>query len=286
LKLKTPESEMKLILFFFLLTAYIHPQCSDAGICSLGGHSQEEKQDFRINLSYQYGYSGSTDDISFNTAKVEGEYFYAENSLILLSLPYSGQSGPLGSVSGIGDLLLIASQNIYKNYNTALNIQGGLKLATGNDNAGGLPQAYQSGLGTNDILLGVSLQSYNFYSSAGYQLSGGRNDNIQRVERGDDFLLSAGYNYVLINDLTGGFELLLIKRVGETSIEDPLNPGSFISIPESDNLQINTAVTITYMLTEAAGIKLFGAVPLRKRPVNIDRLTRSLSVAVGAYLAF
>jgi hypothetical protein len=238
-------------------------------------------KDFSLSLSYQYGYSGKDDDISYGSIFLDGKYNYSGNSFVLISVPYNNQSGPLGSTSGIGDIILLVSQNIYKADDFNLSLQGGVKLAAGDESKNNLPQNYQSGLGTNDILLGLSAGYERFYLSTGYQIAGERNDNIQQVKRGDDFLFGAGYNHNLSESFTGGLEFLFIKRLSETSIADPAAPGNYIDIPESDNLQINGAVTLAYKISESIGIKLFGAVPFRKRPVNIDGLTRSLSLSAG-----
>jgi hypothetical protein len=274
---------MKILLLFLLSSILIFPQCSDAGICSLGGQeSDSHNKNLRLGLGYQYGYSSKTDEITYNSIGLDGKYSLNDFTLTIL-LPFNHQTGPLGNVSGIGDLLLTGSYNLLSGYEIPLNIHGGVKLATGNDNKGNLPQAYQSGLGSNDILIGISSAYNNMYVLAGYQIAGGRNDNIQQVKRGDDLLFSVGYNQNVSENFTGGLELLLIKRLDETSIVDPALPGNFISVPESDNLQINGALTLLYMVSENLGVNFFGAIPFRQRPVNIDGLTRSITLAGGIY---
>jgi hypothetical protein len=272
---------VRTLILFMVSAMYVFPQCSDAGICSISGHQQEEMNNLTLSLSYQYGYSGKNDDITYGSILLDGKYYYSGSSFVLISVPYNNQSGPLGSTSGIGDIILLGSQNIYTADEFNLSLQGGVKLATGDENKDNLPQNYQSGLGTNDILLGLSASYVRFHASIGYQIAGGRNDNIQKVERGDDLLFSAGYSHNLSESVTGGLQFLVIKRLGETSIADPAAPESYIKIPESDNLQINGALTLNYNLSESIGLNLFGAVPFRKRPVNTDGLTRSLSLSAG-----
>jgi hypothetical protein len=277
---------MKSFLLIILLSVYVYPQCSDAGVCSIGEHNSMTDKNLRVGLSYVYGNSGKTDDISYSSISLESDYRFLESTSIYLSLPFSFQSGPLGDVSGIGDLLFIINQNIYKTDNLSLNIQGGLKLATGDDNSENLPQMYQSGLGSNDIIFGTSLSYENFSAAIGYQAAGSRNNNIQRVERGDDLLLSGGYTFSFLEQLTLNLQLLFIKRLSETTIADTMNQGNFTAVPESDNLQVNSALSISYMVSEVSEIKLFGAVPFKKRPVNIDGLTRAVSFSAGFFLHF
>jgi hypothetical protein len=277
---------LKILLFTVLFTFYLYPQCSDAGVCSIGDHSIEDySKSFSLGLSFNYGYSGKTDDISYSSLLLEGNYYYTHNSSVYLSLPYSAQSGPLGDVSGFGDLLILINQNVYSTENFHINLQGGAKFETGSDNAEDLPQNYQSGLGSNDLLVGTSIRYYNFNAAVGYQFAGLRNNNKLRVKRGDDFLISAGYDFTIYDKSLVNFQLLMIKRLSQTSIIDTTH-FVFINVPESDNLQINAALTFSYSVSESMRLKFFGAVPFKKRPVNIDGLTRSISLAAGVYLNF
>ncbi len=274
---------MKLFLLIVLSAVYIYPQCSDAGVCSIADHNRSAENILRTGLSYEFGYSGKKDDISYSSIVLKAEYNFLDNTSAHLSLPYSFQSGPLGKISGMGDPLFLLNQNIYISSDLSVNLQGGIKIAGGEDNSENLPQMYQSSLGTNDFLLGASISYTDISLAMGYQLAGGRNGNVLKVKRGDDFLFSAGYNHSFSEVINANIKLLVIKRLSETSIADSSNTGSFVTVAGSDNLQINAAITFSYRISETTEINIFGAVPFKKRPVNIDGLTRSLSLSAGAF---
>src|SRR4030065_2233973 len=108
-----------LVLSTFLLTVIFYSienyaQCSDAGICQLGGHSMEGEEEILFSISgfYKYGYSGKEDDVQFNSLQLNGSYNMFSNTSIQLLIPYNIQSGPTGDVSGIGDLILSLNQNL------------------------------------------------------------------------------------------------------------------------------------------------------------------------------
>jgi hypothetical protein len=269
---------MKYISFFIIFSINIFAQCSDAGVCSVG--DTDNDSDASIGLAYFYGYSGKDDDVIFHSVVLSGDVRIIEGTGIYASIPFSSQKGPLGSVSGIGDLLLLLKQDVYESDNFKAAVQAGVKLATGDDNKSDLPQIYQSSLGTNDLLAGFLLSYYNFNFGAAYQLAGSRNSNVLQLERGDDLLIRGGYRFLLPEDITASIELLSINRLEKSTILAP-DGESFVEVPESNTPQINLTGQIVYPLTGQIDVNLFTAIPLRNRPVNIDGLKRSLTLSAG-----
>lgn len=173
-----------------------------------------------------------------------------------------------------------------------LRAQAGVKMATGEVNADGLPQAYQTGLGTNDLLFGLSFAVSPWNFAVVYQYSRGRSDNTDtRLRRGDDLLGRAGYSLQLA-DSEFGLEILAIKRFSESSALvsgiDPLFSGNdfFINVPDSDQLQVNIAGSATTLLADNVRLLALAVVPMMKRDVNIDGLTRAHTLSVGASYSF
>lgn len=275
-----------LVILAVILTNYVSfPQCSDAGICSVGEQTGERNS--VISLGSTYGSSGKDDNINFYSVKLSGMFLpfsttggFFQNSSFVVEVPFNIQSGPLGSVNGLGDLTILFNQPLYSS-KIDLVMSVGAKIATANVDGNSLPQAYQSGLGTNDILLGLTLvyESINF--SIGYQKSTGRSSNsLTRLKRGDDLLLKAGYQFKL-DDLTLSSGLLYIQRIGESSVIVPsaIN-NAFISIPKSDQNQLNLLMTINYRLSEVYSLQAGFAVPFIKREINVDGLTRKVSTGL------
>lgn len=268
---------------FALLTPHsLFTQCSDAGVCSIG-HRPSAGLSHSISFAYSFGRSGTPDDLSFHSAELAAEIGITKGSRLSFSIPFSAQSGPLGSTSGAGDIIALWSQQLLSENGFSLGLQGGVKLATGSANAGGLPQAYQSGLGTTDLIVGINAQRDAWGFALGYQLTGGRSKNsLTRLQRGNDLLLRAGYTVQLEQiDLT--FEALFIKRLQESSVlTSPAGqPETFGTIPNSDQTQLNFVARVTHPLSETLHLKGFAAIPTLKRDVNVDGLKRSLVLSAA-----
>lgn len=258
-------------------------QCSDGGVCSVGGHSVEEGDKSLLNLSasYKFGSSGKDDDIKYHSVQIGALYNVFEITSLQIALPYNMQSGPAGDVSGIGDLIVSVNQNLYRNENTSLEASVGVKLATGDDNKDNLPMAYQSGLGSNDIIFALNYSYNQAGFGVGYQLAGKRNDNLIRLKRGDDLLVRASYNF-LFDDFTVSPQLLFIKRLAKSNISSTDEiPGNFSDIEKSDQTQINLLTQVQYHISDNYSLIADFALPFIKREVNVDGLTRAFSASLG-----
>lgn len=258
-------------------------QCSDAGVCQVGGHiiENEDNNNLGFLFAYKFGSSGKDDDVKFHSFQVNANYNLFDNSSMQLSIPYNIQSGPAGNVNGIGDIILSWNQKLLSDENYSLSVSIGAKLATGNDNKNNLPQVYQSGLGTNDLLLAVNYMYSQLSFSAGYQLSGGRNDNVLKLKRGDDLLLRGAYN-LTIGEINITPQLLFIKRLSKSSVIDFNSPTEkFIDVDKSDQTQLNLLTSLDYNFGGVYSLVGEFAVPFLKREVNVDGLTRVFSASVG-----
>lgn len=270
---------------FYTFKSYA--QCSDAGICQIGGHSMEDEDEVLFNVSgfYKYGYSGKEDDVQFNSFQLSASYNAFGSSSIQLLVPYNFQSGPDGSVNGIGDLILSLNQNLLTDKNSSLNASIGVKMATGDDNKDNLPQVYQSGLGMNDVLFALNYSYNNLSVGAGYQLSGGRNKNITRLEKGDDLLLRASYD-LSFDQLSITPQLLFIQRLSKSSVLDTASTDeeNFVEVDGSDQSQLNFLTVLEYKIDENLSLVGDFAIPFIKREVNVDGLTRAFSASIGVQL--
>lgn len=259
-------------------------QCSDAGVCQLGfDHDEESNKKFNTGISYSFGSSGKDDDVKFNSIKLDISYQLFNNLKISAILPYNMQSGPLGDASGIGDLIFSLTQNIYSHKKQNISFTLGGKIATGDEDQNNLPQIYQSGLGTNDLLLGLNYTNRNVMLGIGYQVAGSRNENsITRLERGDDFIARGSYTFEF-DEFNISPQLLLIKRIGKSSVLDLSSSSEekFIDLEDSDQLQINFLVNANYSINKDISLVAEVAVPFLKRDVNVDGLTRAFSAGVG-----
>ena len=193
----------------------------------------------------------------------------------------------MGDVSGIGDLIVSVNQNLLKENKSALDISVGGKLATGDDNKNNLPMSYQPGLGSNDFIFALNYSYDQLAVGVGYQLAGGRNENISKLKRGDDLLVRASYNF-LLDKFTITPQLLFIKRLGKSNTVNLLAAGpmeSYIDVDKSDQTQVNLLTQIQYQINNNYSLFADFAIPFIKREVNVDGLTRSFSASVGVKLS-
>ncbi|MBE0550757.1 MAG: hypothetical protein IH619_00050 [Ignavibacterium sp.] len=280
------------LLLLVIVSGYssqIIAQCSDAGVCSVG-HTMGDNNDniLDVNVGYKFGSSGKEDDVKYHSLQLGAIYNIFEKTSLQLSIPYNIQSGPLGDVNGIGDLLVSISQNIISDNNSSLNASIGAKFATGKDNVENLPMAYQSGLGSNDILFALNYSYNNIGFGIGYQIAGGRNKNVIKLERGDDLLLRASYNF-LLDQITIQPQILFIKRLSKSNVVNSASMApmeTYIDVENSDQSQLNLLTVIQHKINKSYSLFADFAIPFIKREVNVDGLTRSFSASIGVQLNF
>lgn len=272
-------------VFFLSILAglsLVQGQCSDAGVCSIGSASTYPAENtVKIDAGYSYGISSTVEDVDFHTVYLKGTFLLSQTGLLFIRWNVlNRQIGPLGTVSGIGDLLLIYKQILWERAGSVFSLSAGLKLATGNANANpDLPQVYQPGLGTNDLLFGLNYQINTWQFLLGYQYTQRiRNANkVNRLKRGDDLYAELAYT----GDMMGGqviFKLMGIKRLQESEISD--GSGGFVIVDGSAQTQVNAAANYTYRLSHGYAVSAEAALPILKRKINVDGLTRHFTFSV------
>lgn len=274
-------------LVFLIAVAFASPlysQCSDAGICSIES-ALHDRMHQSISFDYIYGASGESDDLTYTSYRLSADVDVFTGTKIWGSLPLVMTDGPLGGVSGIGDLILVINQKLFTVGGAGAYIDLGARLATGTQNAGdSLPQAYQTGLGSNDLMMGVSVVSDNINVGVGYQLNGGRNMNeLTRLKNGDDFIVRGGYMH-RGESLELGGELLAIKKLQEQSVFshlDSLGREVFTNLPGSDGFQINAIAKARLKFGDAFALTGSFGFPLIDRQVNVDGLKRAYTATIG-----
>lgn len=284
---------LSVFALFFSLKINGYSQCSDAGVCSIGSHKHTEEEETHTNSSIslgdRIGYSGKDDGVTYNSIVASGNFALSENITASFNLPFNMQSGPAGDFSGIGDLIIGFNYNKSLNKNSSLDFQLGGKFATGDANLGDtLPLIYQSGMGTNDLLLGVTYNSNMFSVTLAGQIPLNKSTNeFSKLERSPDILLRMGYNLPASEDIFLSGEVLAIKRIGKSSVlVRGSNPEQFVDIDDSDFLQINLQAGVNYLVSKNFSLNLSGAVPLLKRDTNLDGTKRAYTVSLGASYLF
>ncbi|MDP4220366.1 MAG: hypothetical protein Q8916_12000 [Bacteroidota bacterium] len=263
-----------------------YAQSGDAGLAGFVG----ELRDLRhpaITLDYLYGSSAAGDHITYNAYQVSAALTVFGGTHIWGSVPLRQQNGPLGSVSGIGDLTIVINQSLINLAGLDLSVDLGTKLATGSVTNGSLPQSYQNGTGSSDLLLGVDLVSSSINLGVAYELAGGRSANeLTRLKRGDDFIARAGYMHHG-ESLDLGGEVIGIWQIQESSVLNPITQaGDYINVAGSNGLALNALFKARYNLGSMFSITGTLGIPLNKRDHNEDGLSRSLTASAGVALSF
>jgi len=275
-----------------LAPAEAQGQCSDAGACTISRHAEADETSHSQTLAvrYSYGSSGSPDQLKYHSVHAEATLRPFSESRLILILPFSRLTGPLGTSSGLGDIIAIWEQEILRwgDRENSLQVQAGMRLATGNANAKpGLPMTYQPGLGSNDVILGASCRLSHWTAGAAYQLAGARNDNsLIRLKRGDHVIAWASHEFSW-HKTAFSPGVTIIKQVQKSSaLQTAGSTDAFTPVPGSAQLQVNLAVRVLHEVSSSLGTELFAAIPLRPRDVNVDGLKRSVVLTLAILVTF
>lgn len=290
------RSLFKVLFLSFFLQNLMVAQCSDAGVCSIGGHAEETHLG-SFNIGYTVGSSGKPDNVTFHSVTARGNFALGKGFTVDLSLPYNFQNGEVIKTSGIGDLMAVFSKSFEVNKEVALILSLGAVIPTGEVDLGGYaPQIYQSSQGSFDVLGGIGVTYHSFDASLGVQIPASRSKNkFDEIKRAPDLMLRGGYSFALGKvDLKG--EAILIKRLGLSSVNDrwwPLLSGGnlttssrYIDDPGSDQLQLNLGLSVSTMISKQIRLSTYAAAPLLKRDNNSDGLKRSFTISLGVGYMF
>jgi hypothetical protein len=275
--------------------------CSDAGACSIESINFEDfnankKSLVKLNLEQTISLGEKFVLIFQTTAGIQ--FRASKTSLIELRIPFIYVNGNLGQNSGVGDLMISLNQQLFKQNKKSLNLILASRLKSNNSdaeyNSKPLPMAYQSSLGTNDIIFGslFSIPQWDFYTA--YQHSFGRNKNAylvndntisenqqyyesNQLKRGDDIYLRARRFFDLKNENRIYVNSLLIYRIQKDEI---LKNDENIQINGSAGLTVNLAFTYSRKLKSNRKIDFSLAFPIIDKDYRSDGLTRNLVFGV------
>jgi len=287
--------------FVIILSAAQHSysQCSDAGICILGRKNKTElKEELNsVSLGYKFGSSGKDADINgaendliFNSVIFDADLSVSPVSHLSASIPFTVIEGPLGTNSGVGDLIILYNHSftIKKKHNLTISVGG--KATLGDVNTiDSLPQRYMPGLGTNDLIAGATYSYSSYRVSAAYQKPFGRSANFKtRLKRGDDFLFRAGYSQQF-GLLSINAEIITILRVQKSSILASVDSSGFetyTDIEGSNGPQVNLLASVGYRVSDKFLLTIEAAIPFLQRDYNYDGLKRALTAGFSVSYLF
>ncbi|MCF6169775.1 MAG: hypothetical protein L3J66_02205 [Bacteroidales bacterium] len=302
---------MNLRIFFLLLlfqVLFLSPVpgqgCSDAGACSLNsinstGDSVARKTRVRLSITQGIGLGEKFTLISQTTAGIQYRLF--DGTTLELLSPFIFTYGNLGQTSGVGDFIFSLNQRLFtKNQkHIKLIVAGRLKSNNANFTYGGkpLPMAYQTSLGTNDIITGLlfTIPNWDFYTA--YQHPFGRNKNeylltdpslpdnkkyfeSAQLKRGDDLYLRVRRELALRDNNVLIFTLLTIFRLQQDGI---IKNDEKVLLDGSRETTINLGFSWVRKLSTGQSMELQFAFPVFERAYRADGLTRNAVVAIRFY---
>ncbi|HMO60958.1 MAG TPA: hypothetical protein PKC39_06140 [Ferruginibacter sp.] len=289
------------ILFVFLvLYGFANGQgCSDAGFCSIRYHQQESKNEKQsISIGNVVG-KGDGNTFINNSYVLYTRHFNKGISWdTKLTANYA--SGSLANHFNAGDVFTTASFPLFTEGATKiLKLSSGLKipLTSANDKAGvhPLPMAYQSSLGTYDLLLGLNLslhQKWEFTQAWQIPLTR-QNKNSYFSELGvtdafpstnlfnrkPDALFRVAYTHRIASDKV--FlkpNLLAVYHTGTDNFIN--NIGNKTALTGSKGLTLNANLIAGFALSSKQSIEISLAAPLVVRTIRPDGLTRSFTAGI------
>lgn len=288
------------ILLLFSIQVTLGQGCSDAGFCSAGSLKTTAGSDSIpvSTVALKFSYGSGEEGVNIVQLNPELNWDLSTRFSVQAAIPYVITSGDLGSNSGIGDLLVNATYKFHQTEAFTLRGSVGGKLPTGNTDesfADGVsfPMPYQTGLGTYDLIAGISASYKNWLFAAGYQgvlknenknsflyarlplteienASGYFESNL--LDRGDDVLFRVSRSFKLNKTgITPG--ILAIYRIQKDKITN--FTGNEVALDGSDGLTLNLTVSSELRLNKLFSLLIEAGAPLVVRDVRADGLTRS-----------
>lgn len=303
-----------ILLLIITLDDSMAQGCSDAGFCTMGAMKPDQPFNKKIELklrsmeiSFYRGTTPLTPIIYVATADLN--FSINSKTSFQVKLPYQAVSGQLGNTSGLGDISLCVTRNIFTSEKFDVNFSVGGKIATNQSDKdeGGfpLPMYYQTSLGTYDFITGVSLINRNWLFATGIQHPFNRNENqflwtaweggpedityIQKyanakeLKRGTDVMLRVERNF-RFSRLNFTLGLLPIFRISQDEIAD--NNGKRIRQEGTTGMALSGILTTGYSFNVRSGIKLLLGHKIKQRDVNPDGLTREFVSTLSYYYRF
>ncbi len=319
--LNRSRTERKLAQFMVLMLVWAMGSnkanaqgCSDAGVCSinrsnLAQNSDSLKNKIGVSFSYAIGEQGA----KFFIPQLEPQIRISDRSMIQIKLPFMFIKSPIANHSGLGDVLLNYSIELDSFLNQRIGFSIGTRIASGTaslkNNSIPMPMAVQLGLGSTDIILGVSIQFKKGFSAAlGFQhpvfnqnqngfdsIAFKKLESTQNLASSDNFFISS--NLVRKGDLMLRLDKIFVMPKLEINVgllpiyhlgndEVLLSKSVVQAIEGSKGLTLNANAGLRYKLNHQFEISVLGASPLITRKSRPDGLTRSLIIFSGLYYKF
>lgn len=276
--------------------------CSDAGFCTMGAMKPDQPFNKKIQLklrsmelSFYRGTTTLTPVIFVATADMN--FGLNSKTFFQVKLPYQAVTGRLANTSGMGDISLCVTRNIYSTEKSDVNLSVGTKIPSNKSNkeidGNPLPMYYQTSLGTYDFITGLSYITRNWLVATGIQIPLNQNENqflwgawtdtnedqtyvrkyskAKELKRGTDVMVRVERNFRFSRfNFTLG--LLPIYRITNDEITTPA--GIREKPAGAKGLAMSGIFTSGYSFNVRSSVKLLLGHKIVQRDENPDGLTR------------
>ena len=269
--------------------------CSDAGACSIAGHLPDVDSSKKVRyfgfVEQSFGLGEKFVLISQSSVGIGIQL--PSKTEVFFQIPFIMAFGNLGSTSGIGDGIVSVRQQVFRKNNSDLSFIGGGRLRSNNSdfslNGKPLPMAYQTGLGTYDIIAAVLLNSKSWSFYVAYQHPFGRNKNgylreegqtndklnyyeSAELKRGDDLVLRVQKSLDLKNRKSLLFTFMPVFRLQADQI---IKNNENVVLDGSKGLTLNVNITYSKETKKGNIFELLAGFPVIDRDYRADGLTRN-----------
>lgn len=287
--------------------------CSDAGFCTMGAMKPDQPFNKKIEIklrsmeiSFYRGTTPLTPVIYVATADLN--FSVNSKTSFQLKLPYQMVQGRLANTSGLGDISLCITRNLFNSEKFDINFSVGGKIPTNKSDKDidnhPLPMYYQTSLGTYDFITGISFVSRNWLLATGIQIPFNKNHNqflwnawkgtqdeayineynqAKELKRGTDIMFRVERNW-RFSRLNFSLGLLPIYRINNDEINNPNNVR--LKPDGAKGLTLSAIFTTGYSFNVQSGLKLLLGHKLIQRDNNPDGLTREFVSTLGYYYRF
>lgn len=301
------------ILFQLITTSGLSQGCSDAGFCTMGAMKPDQPFNKKIavrlrtmEISFYRGTTPLTPIIY--VANADLNFSLNSRTSFQIKLPYQMVRGRLAHTSGLGDISLCLTRTLLNTERFDINFSIGGKIPTNNsskDTEGlPLPMYYQTGLGTYDLIVGISVVSRKWLFATGIQHPFNKNENkflweawkgtseepyiglynqANQLKRGTDIMFRVERNW-RFSRFNFSLGLLPIYRVNNDEIS--LVDGTRVEPKGAQGLALSGIFTAGYSFNIKSGIKLLAGHKIVQRDNNPDGLTREFVSTLGYYYRF
>lgn len=242
-------------------------------------------------------------------ATLDASFSVGKKNSFQVKLPLQAVSGRLANTSGMGDISLCFTRNIFSSEKFDVSLSLGSKIPTNKadktENGLPLPMYYQTSLGTYDAIAGISLVNKKWLFATGIQVPLNENNNqfawkpwvdnsdedpkyiekyarANQLRRGIDVMLRVERNF-RFSRLNFSVGLLPIYRITNDEIE---LSGERVKPDGAKGLALSGIGTVGYSFNVKNGIKLLIGHKLVQRDENPDGLTRELVTSVSYFYRF